>query len=183
MNQKTVRTTAAFGILLLAVSPSARGADHCAEWQKGFAAYEDEVEKAIQDEPEDLPRELRRHAEAIASGNNDYAERIEKKIRGGLTGLQAIDPDPDMTRFHADLIACYRNGVAVLDAEQRGDGPGRQEAEIRTWESFRRMFTTVRDLLVERECSPGDVAAIDQDYLPHIDAEIEALKSGTSLKP
>ena len=183
MSRYIVRTSATLGILLLAVSLSAHGADDCADWKQSYAAYEDEVEKAIQDEPEDLPQELRRHAKAIASGNNDYAERIENKIRGGLTALQAINPHPDMTRFHAELLACYRNGVAVLDAEQRGDGPGRQEAEIRTWQAFRRMIVSVRDLLAERGCDQEEVDAIDQKFLGHIDAEIEALKRGTGLNP
>lgn len=165
--------------LLLAVPLSVHVADDCTEWKKTFATYEDEVYKAIQDEPEDLPKELRRHAKAIANGYTDQAERIEKKIRGGLTGLQAINPHPDMTRFHADLIDCYRNGVAVLDAEQRGDGPGRNAAEIRMWQAFKRMFVTVRDLLASRECDPGDVEAIEQKYLVHIDEQIETLKSGT----
>ena len=120
---------------------------------------------------------MRNYSEALASGNTDYAERIEAKIRGGLTGLQQINPHPDMTRFHADLIDCYRNAVAVIDAEQRGDGPGSNAAEVRTWQAFRQMFVTVRDMLSARGCDPGDVQAIEQKYLIHIDAEIDAVKA------
>ena len=178
MRLTPVHGTSTLGILLLAVSMSAQSADDCAEWKATFATYENEVERAIQDEPEDLPKELRRHAKAVANGYTDQAQKIDAKIRGGLTGLRAIEPPPDMTRFHANLVDCYLNGVAVLDAENRGDGPGRNEAEIRTWQAFRRMFMTVRDLLTERGCDPGDVTAIEQKYLIHIDAEIEALKSG-----
>ena len=170
MSQPILPRTATIGILLLAAFLQAHGADDCTEWKRTYATYEDEVYKAIQDEPEDLPKELRRHAKANANGYTDQAKKIESKIRGGLTGLLAIDPHPDMTRFHADLIDCYRNGVAVLDAEARGDGPGRNAAEIRTWQAFRRMFVTVRDLLVS-------------DYLRHIDGEIEALKSGIARPP
>ena len=177
MNHSIVQKTAALGILLMALSLPAQGADSCDEWKRSYAAYEDEVSKAIQDEPEDLPKELRRYAKALASGYTDQAEKIETKIRGGLTGLQGINPHADMTRFHADLIDCYRNGVAVLDADRSGDGPGRLAAEVRTWQAFRQLFVTVRDLLDARGCDPGDVEAIDQKYLAHIDAEIEILKA------
>jgi len=177
MNQPILRKTATLGILLMALSLPAQGAESCDEWKRTYAVYEDEVSRAIQDEPEDLPGELRSYAKALARGNTDHANRIETKIRGGLTGLQQIDPHPEMRRFHADLIQCYQNGVAVLDAERSGDGPGRLAAEVRTWEAFRQMFVTVRDLLDARGCDPGDVEAIDQKYLAHIDAEIEILKA------
>lgn len=177
MNPSIVQKTAILAILLIALCPPARGADSCDEWKRTYAGYEDEVSKAIQDEPEDLPKELRRYAKALASGYTEQAEKIEAKIRGGLTGLQEIDPHPEMRRFHADLIECYQNGVAVLDADRNGDGPGRLAAEVRTWQAFRQMFVTVRDLLDARGCDPGDVEAIDQKYLAHIDAEIEILKA------
>ena len=54
---------------------------------------------------------------------------------------------------------------------------GRQAAEVRTWQAFRQMFVTVRDLLDAQGCDPGEVEAIDQKYLAHIDAEIEVLKA------
>lgn len=177
MNHSIVRKTATLGILLIALCLPALGADSCDEWKRTYAVYEDEVYKAIQDEPEDLPRELRRHAKALSSGQTDQAERIDQKIRGGLVGLEAITPHPEMARFHADLIDCYRNGVDVLDADRSGDGPGRRAAEVRTWHAFREMFVTVRDMLVDRGCDPGDVQAIEQKYLIQIDAEIEAAKA------
>lgn len=172
--------TATLVVLLLAVFLPAYATDDCAEWKQTYAGYEDEVTKAIRDEPEDLPKELRRHAKAVADGHNDQAMRIDRKIRGGLVALRAIDPQPDMTRFHTELLACYQNGVGVLDATHRGDGQGRNEAEVRTWQAFRRMIVSVRDMLAEKGCDPEEVEAIDQKYLGHIDAEIEALKSGTN---
>ena len=183
MKHLAVRKTATLGILLFAVSLPAQGADDCAEWKRGFAVYEDEVEKAIQDEPEDLPKELRRHAKAVANGYTDQAEKIDRKIRGGLSGLQAINPHPDMAGFHVELLACYRNGVAALDSEQRGDGSGRHAAEISTWQAFRRMIVSVRDLLAEHGCDPEEVDAFSQEFLPQIDAEIAALKDGTGRAP
>ena len=149
MSQPALWKTVTLGFLLLALSVPAQAADACAEWKQSYAGYEDEVQKAIRDEPEDLPKELRRHAKAVADGHNDQAMRIDRKIRGGLVALRAIDPHPDMTRFHTELLACYQNGVAVLDATHRGDGQGRNEAEVRTWEAFRRMIVSVRDMLAE----------------------------------
>ena len=183
MNPSNVYKTAMLGILLIALYLPAQGADSCDEWKRSYSVYEDEVSEAIQDEPEDLPKELRSHGKALARGDTDYAERIETKIRGGLVGLRKIKPHPDMTGFHADLIECYRNGVAVLDADRNGDGPGRLAAEVRTWQAFRRMFVTVRDMLAARGCDPGDVEAINQKYLTYIDAEIEALKARADRDP
>lgn len=178
-----VQKAATLGILLVAVCLPARATSPCDEWKRSLAAYEHEVSAAIQDEPEDLPGQLRRHAKALARGYTDQAERIEAKIRGGLTGLEAIDPHPDMRRFHTELIHCYRNGVAVLDAQRSGDAPGSLAAEVRTWQAFRKMIVAVRDLLEAHGCDPGDVEAIDQKYLVHIDAEIEALKARADRKP
>jgi hypothetical protein len=183
MSQPALRKIATLGILLLALSLSALAADDCAEWKLSYAGYEDEVQKAIKDEPEDLPKELRRHAKAVADGHDDQAMRIDRKIRGGLVALRAIEPHPDMTRFHTELLACYQNGIAVLDASNRGDGSGGNEAEIRTWQAFRRMIVSVRDMLAEKGCDPEEVEAIDRKFLGQIDAEIEALKSGTTLAP
>ena len=183
MKRSAVPAAATLGILLVALCLPAQATDRCDEWKRNYASYEDAVYEAIQDEPEDLPKELRRHAKALARGYNDQAAKIDAKIRGGLTGLEAIDPHPDMRRFHTELTHCYRNGVAVLDAERRGDGPGRLAAEVRTWQAFRQMFVTVRDLLEAHGCDSGDVEAIDQKYLIHIDAEIEALKAGAGRGP
>jgi len=183
MIQPIALKIATLGVLLLAVALSVHAADDCAEWKQTYAGYEDEVQKAIRDEPEDLPKELRRHAKAIADGDADQAARIDRKIRGGLVTLRAIKPHPDMVRFHTELLDCYRNGVAVLDASHRGDVPGRNDAEIRTWQAFRRMMVSVRDLLAERGCDPAEVEAIDQNYLGHIDAEIESLTSGPGHDP
>jgi hypothetical protein len=165
-------------VLLLSQSLPSQGADDCTEWKRSYATYEHEVQEAIQDEPEDLLQELRRHARAIANGHADQAERIETKIRGGLTGLQSIVPHPDLARFHYDLVECYRNGVAMLDAAERGDRPAHRAAELRSWQAFRSLIVTLRDLLSSRGCDAGDVDAIDQKLLPQIDAEIEALQTG-----
>ncbi len=175
-------TPAAAAIVLLVVSLSVPvlGADACDDWKRSYATYEDKVAEAIQDEPEDLPGELRRHAEAVSNGQTDYAERIENKIRNGLSGLLAIQPDPDMARFHTDLVACYRSAVAALDAANRGDGRGRRTAELHTWQAFRSLIVTMRDLLVAHDCDPGEVDAIDQKFLPEIDAQIEALRSASA---
>lgn len=183
MKSSNLQKAATLGILLVALCLPARATELCDEWKRSFAAYEHEVSAAIQDEPEDLPRELRRHAKALARGYTEQAERIEAKIRDGLTGLEAIDPHPDMRRFHAELTHCYRNGVAVLDAERNGDGPGSLAAEVRTWQAYRKMFVAVRDLLEAHGCDPGDVEAIDQKALAHIDAEIEILRSRSSRIP
>ena len=180
MIQPIALKTATLVVLLFAVFLPVHATDDCAEWKQTYAGYEDEVTKAIRDEPEDLPKELRRHAKAVASGDTAQALKIDRKIRGGLVVLRAITPPPDVTRFHTELLACYSSGVAVLEASHRGDDPGRREAEIQTWEAFRRMMVSVRDLLAERGCDQEEVDAIDQKYLGHIDAEIEALKSGTN---
>jgi hypothetical protein len=169
--------TAAVVLLIVSLSVPVLGADDCEAWKRSYATYEDEVTEAIQDEPEDLPRELRRHAEAVKNGQADYAERIENKIRNGLTGLLAIHPHPEMARFHTDLVACYGNAVAALDAEDRGDAAGHRAAELQTWQTFRGLIVTVRDLLAAHGCDPGEVEAIDQKFLPEIDARIEALRS------
>ena len=178
MNLRYAHGTAAF--VLLIVATLALGADDCEEWKRSYASYEDQVYEAIRDEPEDLPDQLRRHATAIANGNTEYAERIENKIRNGLSGLLAIQPDPDMARFHTDLVACYRSAVAALDAANRGDGRGRRTAELHTWQAFRSLIVTMRDLLVAHDCDPGEVDAIDQKFLPEIDAQIEALRSASA---
>jgi hypothetical protein len=177
MKPSILNKTATLGTLLVALSLPVHGADSCEEWKRSYSVYEDEVSAAIQDEPEDLLKELRNHAKALARGNTDYAERIETKIRGGLVGLRKIDPHPEMARFHGELIECYRNGVDVLDADRSGDGPGRLAAEVRTWQAFRQMFVTVRDMLAARGCDPEEVEAIDQKFLTYIDAEIEILKA------
>jgi hypothetical protein len=185
MTTSIVLRIATPGILLIALCLPAQAADLCDEWKRNYAAYENEISAVIQDEPEDLPKELRRYARALARGYTDQAEQIETKIREGLTGLGEIDPHPDVRRFHTELTNCYRNGVAVLDADRSGDGPGRLVAEVRTWQAFRQMFVTVRDLLEAHGCDSGEAEVIDQKYLVRIDAEIEALRAraGRSQSP
>lgn len=179
MSLPNARRTALVALLVFFPFLPVTRADYCAEWQKTYAGYEGEVYEAIRDEPEDLPKELRRYREAISRGHNDQAEKIERKVRDGLTGLLTIEPVPEMTRFHSDLVECYRSGIDVLDARRRGDVPGGTTAELQTWRAFRRLFVGVRDLLSEHGCGAGDVEAIDQKLLPEIDRQVEALQGAS----
>ena len=82
----------------------------------------------MRDEPEDLPKELQRYARALESEDAAQADRIQQKIRAGFSGLREIDPPPDVTQLHADMIDYYRAGVAVLDARDMGDDRARHTA-------------------------------------------------------
>ena len=153
-------------------------ADDCRRPITGLESYERELKRALQDEPEDLPKELQRYGRALDSGDAAQAERIQRKIRSGRVALETIAPAPDLARLHADLIDYYSAGVAVLDARSRGDDRARSAAELETWLGLRRFFTNLRALFVEHGCNQGDVEALDQHYLPALDEQIERLRSG-----
>ena len=126
-------------IATLAVGSEAKAED-CKKSIAGLDAYERELKQAIRDEPEDLPKELRRYAKALASGDPAQADRIQRRTRRGLVGLNMIDPPPDLARLHDGMIAYYRAGVAVLD-------PGVQPVSIKL---------DLVDPVVARRGGPGE---------------------------
>ncbi len=167
---------------LLLLSWPAQGQEACRRWKNSCSAYEQALKERVPDEPEDVLKELRRHARATLNGQSQKAAKIEKRIRDGLVGLQSIVPPPGMGRFHGAMVECYRHAVAVLDAEARGDSFFQRAAEIRSWHAMRGVFVAMRDLLLQHGCSPEEVEAINRRALPQIDAEIEALRSGVAMK-
>lgn len=167
---------------LVLLSLPSQAQDACRRWKDSCGPYEQALKIAVPDEPEDVLKELRRHARAISNGHSEKAAASEKKIRDGLIGLQSIVPPPGMERFHGAMVECYRHAVAALDAEARGDRSLRRAAEIRSWHAMREFFVAMRDLLSEHGCSPEEVEAINRRALPQIDAEIEALRRGVAMK-
>jgi len=161
--------------LLLGTGASA---EDCRKLIQGLDAYEREVKRAIRDEPEDLPKELGRHARALEAGDPARADRIQRKIREGLIALEGIDPPPDLARLHSGMVDYQGAGVAVLDARDAGDVPGRRTAELETWLGLQRLFTDLRAVFVAHGCNQGDVEALDRHYLPELAKHIEAIRSG-----
>jgi hypothetical protein len=164
---------------ILAIGAETSGAD-CPPLTERIDSYERELKTAMRDEPEDLPNELRRYARALESDDAAQADRIQQKIRAGFSGLLEIDSPPDVARLHADMIDYYRAGVAVLDARDRGDDQARHRAEIQTWLGLKQYFTNIRELLVEHDCNAGDIAAIDEHYLPELEEHLEQMRTGRS---
>jgi hypothetical protein len=154
------------------------GAQSCNRAVPGLAAYEGDLKRAIQDEPEDLPMELRRHLKALASGDVAQADRVDAKVRRAHAALSELSPASGLVRLHGDMTDYYGAGVAVLDARSRGDEAAERAALLETWVGLRSFFANIRDLAVEHGCNAGDVEAIDQHYLPRLDAQIARLRRG-----
>jgi hypothetical protein len=163
----------------LGMASSTFAAD-CKPLIKGMDAYEHGMKDALNDEPEDLPKELRRFKKALASGDTAQADRIQKKIRRAPGSLRSKKAPPALRTLHADMIEYYEAGVAVLDATSRDDKDARRAAEIETWIGLRKYFTNIRDVFVEFRCNEGDVEAIEANYFPMLDAEIDALRSAVA---
>jgi hypothetical protein len=170
--------TATTAILVASATQALAG--DCTPMLERIAPYERGVGEAIDDEAEDLPKELSRYSRAMQSGHSDQAERINRKIRSGLVALEALDAPVEVAKLHAGLIDYYRAGVAVLDARAHGDEAAHHAAEIETWLGLRSYFKNLRDLFVEHDCMPGEVEAINDDYLPMLDEQIAKLRSGES---
>ena len=178
-----MQTIALWTVLLIGcvavVSPAM--AQGCPSLMDGIGTWEGELKEVLRDEPEDLPKELERHGRALASHDVDRADRIQERIRAGYRGLKTISPPSEVEKLHSDMIDYYRAGVAVLDARKSGDDRARHAAEIETWVGLKAFFTNLRDLFVEHDCNAGDVEAIEQHYLPELEAHLVEMRRGESL--
>ena len=71
-------------------------------------------------------------------------------------------------------------GFRVVALDLRGHGETGGPLDETTYSSMPQDVSAAVAHLAERGCDQEEVNAIDQKYLGHIDAEIEALKSGTN---
>ncbi len=171
-------TSLSLGLLLVSASTAIAG--DCKPLMKQIEPYDRALKEALDDEPEDLPKELRRHAEFMRSGQTDRSMAIDHEIRSGLAGLLKIEAPQPLLTLHAGLIAYYRAGVSVLDAQKQG-GAALNDAQIETWTGLRNYYVNLRDLLVAHDCMPGDVEAIEEHYLPTLEVQLEELRKGKPL--
>lgn len=175
---RKLATSLSVGLLLVSVSSAFAG--DCEPLMKQIEPYDRALKEALDDEPEDLPKELDRHAEFIRSGETDRAMALDHEIRSGLAGLMTIDAPQPLQTLHSGLIAYYRAGVSVLDAQKQG-GTALHDAEIETWTGLKNYYVNLRDVLVAHQCMPGDVEAIEEHYLPTLEAQLEELRNGKPL--
>jgi len=171
---------ASLSVALLLVPASTAIAGDCKPLMKQIEPYDRALKEALDDEPEDLPKELSRHAEFIRSGQTERSMAIDHDIRSGLAGLLKIEAPRPLLILHTGLIAYYRAGVSVLDAQQQG-GAALHDAEIKTWTGLKNYYVNLRDLLVAHDCMPGDVEALEEHYLPTLEAKLEEMQKGEPL--
>jgi hypothetical protein len=174
------KLVASLSVWLLLVSASTAIAGDCEPLMKQIEPYDRALKEALDDEPEDLPKELSRHAEFIRSGETERAMVIDNEIRSGLAGLLKIESPQPLQTLHAGLIAYYRAGVSVLDTQKQG-GAALHDAEIETWTGLKNYYVNLRDLFVAHDCMPGEVEAIEEHYLPKLEAQLEELRKGKPL--
>jgi hypothetical protein len=174
------KLVASVSVGLLLVSGSTAFAGDCKPLMKQIEPYDRALKQALDDEPEDLPKELNRHAELIRSGETERAMAIDHEIRSGLAGLLKIEAPQPFLKMHAGLIVYYRAGVSVLEAQKQG-GAALHDAEIETWTGLKNYYVNLRDLLVAHDCMPGDVEAIEEHYLPTLEAQLEEMRKGKPL--
>ena len=74
-------TSLSLGLLLVSASTAIAG--DCKPLMKQIEPYDRALKEALDDEPEDLPKELRRHAEFMRSGQTDRSMAIDHEIRSG----------------------------------------------------------------------------------------------------
>lgn len=165
-------------ILSLAVTAEAVAGSECDPIARQITSYEERIKPVLQDEPEDLPKDLARYARLIESGETDRARPIGEDIRSSYVGMEAITAPKELTRIHTDLVTYYRDGVAALDASDARDRAAYRKAEIDTWLGLKRYFVNLRDLWVEYACLPGEVEAIEEQHLPRLEEYLADLRKG-----
>ena len=156
-------------------------AGECPTLIASIDVYDPLMKEAIDDEPEDLPKELHRYGRALASSDTAQAARIQGQIEKAFAAMQSIDPPIEVSKVHSGLVDYYRAGVAVIAARKLDDQAAQHAAEIETFVGLKQYFVNVRDVFAEHGCGEGEVEAINQHYLPRLDQHIEAMRNGAPV--
>jgi hypothetical protein len=153
-------------------------AGECPALMASVDVYDRLMSEAIDDEPEDLPKELHRYGRALASGDTAQAARIRGKIEKAFAAMQSVKPPIEVSKLHSGLVDYYGAGVAVIAAREQDDQAAQHAAEIETFVGLKQYFVNVRDVFAEHGCGEGEVEAINEHYLPRLDQHIEAMRNG-----
>lgn len=154
---------------------AAQAAD-CKAAMQQIDDYDREITGAIDDEVQDLPSVLQRHARVRAAGDAAQASRIVTRLRARMPALQSVDPPATLTSLHAVTVAYYDAVLTELDAQVANGMSADRDGYIDVWQHLRGFFTTMRVWLMENGCVEQDLQLLDREFLPAIDAEIARLR-------
>ena len=162
------RPTAILGFLVAMLSlfnpaPAQAGAP-CDAWMASVKDYDAAFERVMHGEPEGL-------LQFVKEARDPDQKAAAKKAAGvKLAGLKAIDPPPELSAVHSQLIAYAQAVVQAVTAAKPTDTDLSVPALRKCYSALLDYYASLRDLMRKHGCQGGDLEALEQNIIPQLEA-------------
>lgn len=153
------------GLLVAAfslVSP-ATAAESCESWMASIKDYDNAFERVMQGEPEGLLQLV------MEARDPDRKTAVKKTAAAKLSGLKAIDPPPELSAVHGQLVAYAQAVVQAAAAAKPTDTDVSTPSLLKCYRALLDYYLSLRDLMRKHNCQGGDLEALEQDIIPQLE--------------
>jgi hypothetical protein len=161
---------------LLSVAP-ATAAESCESWMASIKDYDAAFERVMQGEPEGLLQFV------MEARDPDRKAAAKKAAAEKLAGLKGIDPPPELSAVHGQLVAYAQTIVQAAAAAKPTDTDLSVPALRKCYRALLDYYLSVRDLMRIHNCQGGDLEALEQRIIPQLEGLLNNQEEKGAIAP
>lgn len=159
---------------LLSVAP-AKAAESCESWMASIKDYDNAFERVMQGEPEGMLQFV------MEARDPDRKAAAKKAAATKLSGLKGIDPPPELSAVHGQLVAYAQTVVQAAAAAKPTDTDLSTPALRQCYRALLDYYLMLRDIMRKHNCQGGDLDTLEQNIIPQLEALLAEEPEGNNI--